>query len=49
MASKALHMPEILASILRFTEFTTLCAAAQVNSLWAEEATNVSVINPKDM
>jgi hypothetical protein len=42
MASNPLQVQEILANILRFADGTTLCAAAQVNSFWAEEATNVS-------
>jgi hypothetical protein len=43
VSSNPLQGQEILANTLRFAAGTTLCAAAQVNSLWAEEATNVSV------
>ncbi|KAJ5183799.1 hypothetical protein N7492_001415 [Penicillium capsulatum] len=35
-----LEIPEIVANVLRFAENHTLFAAAQVNSLWADEATN---------
>lgn len=36
-----LDLPEIVAIILKYVDSKTLVAAAQVNSLWAEEATRI--------
>lgn len=38
---RSLNVPEILANVLQHVDSKTLLAAAQVNSLWADEATNV--------
>lgn len=36
-----LDIPEIVANVLQFSDRHTLSAAAQVNSLWVEEAINI--------
>lgn len=41
MGQTPLQMPELLANVLQHVDHKTLFAAAQVNSLWANEATNV--------
>lgn len=41
MDETPLNVPEILANVLQYVDSKTLVAAAQVNSMWANEATNV--------
>lgn len=41
MTTNPLEVPEILENILQYADVKTLVAAAQVNSRWANEATNV--------
>ena len=36
-----LEIPEIVSNVLQFCDYPTLFRAAQVNSVWAEHATNV--------
>ncbi|KAI9924535.1 hypothetical protein MW887_006807 [Aspergillus wentii] len=40
MDETPLNVPEILANVLQYVDSKTLVAAAQVNSMWANEATN---------
>lgn len=40
-----LEIPGIVASVLQHLDSRSLVATAQVNSLWAEEATNVCTVN----
>jgi hypothetical protein len=41
MPVSPLDLPEIVGCVLEHLDSESLVAAAQVNSLWAEEATNV--------
>lgn len=51
MGSSPLSVREILAIVLGFADPKTLQAAAQVNSLWANEATKarLSSLNSRNM
>lgn len=42
MAAVALSLPELRIAILQYLDMTSLVAAAQINKVWAEDATNVS-------
>ena len=44
MSEKALAIPELIAALLQHLDLTSLVAAAQVNRLWAHEATSVRTV-----
>lgn len=45
MSEKVLAIPELVATVLQYLDLTSLVAAAQVNRMWAHEATNVGTMS----
>lgn len=46
MSQTVLAIPELVAAVLQFLDRTSLVAAAQVNTMWVQEATNVGTMSP---
>lgn len=44
MTANTLAIPELVAAVLEKLDMTSLVAAAQVNTTWANEATNVGIM-----